>query len=67
MSFYNDLGNKRKILFLYSTTPPRASTPEDSVQAAVNKLAERTNALKLDGVVVYDVQDERSGVAQLDR
>jgi hypothetical protein len=49
---------------LYGTTPPRLGTPQDEVQAAVEKLAARLATLPVDGVVVYDIQDEtgRTGV-----
>jgi hypothetical protein len=47
----------RKVL-LYGTTPPRAGAPEDAVRSAAAKLAERLAPLPVDGVVVYDIQDE---------
>ena len=43
---------------LYGTTPPRADAPEDRVQRAATRLAERIGRLSLDGLIVYDVQDE---------
>ena len=51
------LDAKRSVL-LYGTTPPRAGTPEDGVRLAAEKLAARLAGLPLDGVVVYDIQDE---------
>jgi hypothetical protein len=45
-------------VLLYGTTPPRAGTVPDAVQAAADKLAARLSGLPLDGVVVYDIQDE---------
>jgi hypothetical protein len=45
-------------VFLYGTTPPRLGTPADSVAAAADKLAARLAGLPLDGVVLYDIQDE---------
>ena len=53
-------------VLLYGTTPPRAGTPEDTVRAAADKLAARLAPLPLDGVVVYDIQDEtgRSALAR---
>src|SRR5262245_64382316 len=45
-------------LRLYGTTPPRAGTPPDQVAAAAEKLAARLAGLPLDGLVVYDIQDE---------
>jgi hypothetical protein len=43
---------------LYGTTPPRAGTPPEQVQAAAQKLAARLSGLPLDALVVYDIQDE---------
>jgi hypothetical protein len=43
---------------LYGTTPPRAGTPPDQVEAAAEKLSARLAGLPLDAVVVYDIQDE---------
>ena len=48
----------RSAVLLYGTTPPRAGTPPGAVQAAADKLAARLAPLPLDGVVVYDIQDE---------
>ena len=45
-------------VLLYGTTPPRAGTPAEQVAAAADKLAARLASLPLDGVVVYDIQDE---------
>jgi hypothetical protein len=43
---------------LYGTTPPRAGTPPDQIEAAAEKLLARLAGLPLDAVVVYDIQDE---------
>lgn len=51
---------------LYGTTPPRSGTADDVVQAVAGKLASRLGDLPLDGVVVYDIQDE-SGRTHLAR
>jgi hypothetical protein len=45
-------------VLLYGTTPPRLSTAPESIAAAADKLAARLAGLPLDGVVVYDIQDE---------
>jgi len=45
-------------VLLYGTTPPRAGSATGAVQAAADKLAARLAPLPLDGVVVYDIQDE---------
>jgi len=51
---------------LYGTTPPRVGTSEDAIQSVARKLALRLRDLPLDGIVVYDIQDE-SGRTQLPR
>jgi len=45
---------------LYGTTPPRAGSTPEAVQGAAEKLAARVKPLPLDGIVVYDIQDESS-------
>jgi len=45
-------------LRLYGTTPPRAGTPQEQVDAAAAKLAARLKELSPDALVVYDIQDE---------
>ncbi len=45
-------------VLLYGTTPPRAGTDENAVRSAADKLAARLAPLPVDGVVVYDIQDE---------
>jgi hypothetical protein len=45
-------------VLLYGTTPPREGTPPAQIDAAADKLAARLAGLPLDGVVVYDIQDE---------
>jgi hypothetical protein len=56
-----DLG---QTVLLYGTTPPRLGTAPDSVAAAADKLAARLAGLPLDGVVVYDIQDETGRASQ---
>jgi hypothetical protein len=51
---------------LYGTTPPRLGTQDGAVQVVAEKLAARLRDLPVDGVVVYDIQDE-SGRTQLAR
>ena len=52
------LPDARERVLLYGTTPPRLGTAPDSVAAAAEKLSARLAALPLDGVVLYDIQDE---------
>ena len=45
-------------VLLYGTTPPRLGTSPENVAAAAEKLGTRLAGLPLDGVVLYDIQDE---------
>lgn len=60
------LWDPRASVLLYGTTPPRAGSAEPVVRSAAERLAERLQPLPLDGVVVYDIQDE-SGRTQVPR
>jgi hypothetical protein len=51
---------------LYGTTPPRTGTADDAVRVVAEKLTARLRNLKVDGTVVYDIQDE-SGRTKLAR
>jgi 5,10-methylenetetrahydrofolate reductase len=54
----------RSSVLLYGTTPPREGSNADAVDTAVTRLAARLAPLPLDGVVVYDIQDESGRTAQ---
>ena len=58
MDLKSKLLDPAQTVLLYGTTPPRHGTPEEQIEAAAAKLAERTARLPLDGLVVYDIQDE---------
>ncbi|HXF67374.1 MAG TPA: hypothetical protein VNK67_11855 [Burkholderiales bacterium] len=47
-------------VLLYGTTPPREGSAEEAVRFAAQRLGERVRRLPLDGLVVYDLQDESS-------
>src|SRR5262245_58314178 len=51
-------GGPARFVSLYGTTPPRADAGAETIARAAERLAERVRALPLDGLVVYDVQDE---------
>jgi hypothetical protein len=57
------LDPSRSVL-LYGTTPPRLGTPAAEVVEAAEKLNARIAALPLDGIVVYDIQDESGRTGQ---
>jgi hypothetical protein len=63
MDLQSKLLDASQRVLLYGTTPPRAGTPPDQIDAAADKLAARLAGLPLDGVVVYDIQDETGRTA----
>lgn len=58
MDFQGSLANPGEFVTLYGTTPPRADAPEERVIRAATRLSARIAPLPIDGLVVYDVQDE---------
>ena len=52
------LADPRETVSLYGTTPPRLGSTREQVGHAVEKLGERLRGLPVDGVIVYDIQDE---------
>jgi len=64
MDFGERLRASSDLLYLYGTTPPRAGTEPERVERAATRLAARVRALTLDGLVVYDVQDESDRIEE---
>ncbi len=60
------LPDRSRAILLYGTTPPRLGTTDEQVGTAADRLAARVAPLPLDGIVVYDIQDE-SGRTQAAR
>lgn len=58
MNLQSKLLDPRQFISFYGTTAPRADLPQERVIRAADKLVERIRNLPLDGLVVYDVQDE---------
>lgn len=54
---YNDI--TRGVYFI-GTTPPKTSTPIEDVEGIADRLVERIRDLAIDGLIVYDIQDEAS-------
>jgi 5,10-methylenetetrahydrofolate reductase len=50
-------------VLLYGTTPPREGSDAGAVETAAARLAARLAPLPIDGVAVYDIQDESRRVA----
>ena len=52
--------NKESGFLFYGLTPPKSSTDEAKIQEIANKQIERIKGLDIDGLVLYDIQDETS-------
>jgi hypothetical protein len=63
MALASQLADPHGTVLLYGTTPPREGSSAVLVQSVAQKLAERTARLPLDGLIVYDLQDESARTA----
>jgi len=63
MSLHTKLLDPTQYVMLYGTTPPRSGSSDERIITAATKLAERVNRLVLDGLIVYDVQDESGRIS----
>jgi len=52
------IGNKKSGVLLYGLTPPKLNTDENKIRTIANKQIERIKDLDIDGLVLYDIQDE---------
>lgn len=50
--------NKKSGILLYGLTPPKVGTDADRIQSIANKQIDRIQSLEIDGLVLYDIQDE---------
>jgi len=52
--------NKESGFLFYGLTPPKINTEDDKIRMIADKQVERLKGLELDGLVLYDIQDESS-------
>ena len=52
--------NRESGIVLYGITPPKKGTAKDKVEEISARQIERLQAHKVDGLVLYDIQDEKS-------
>ena len=52
--------NKKSGVLLYGLTPPKLKTAEDRIKVIAEKQINRIKDLNIDGLVLYDIQDESS-------
>ncbi|WP_067863408.1 methylenetetrahydrofolate reductase [Neptuniibacter marinus] len=49
-------------VYLFGTTPPKATTTDDAASEIADKLLGRLQNVEFDGLIVYDIQDESSRI-----
>ncbi len=54
------INSKKSGILLYGLTPPKLHTDESKIRTIANKQIERISGLEIDGLVLYDIQDESS-------
>lgn len=50
--------NRQNGIITYGITPPKLNTPEEKMIEITRRHIERINKLKIDGLVIYDIQEE---------
>ena len=56
--------NRTSGILLYGITPPKKDTIQEKVREIASLQAQRLQSLEIDGLVLYDIQDERSRVSE---
>lgn len=57
---HDKIKNKKSGILLYGLTPPKVKNDQDRIQKIANKQINRIKNLDIDGLVLYDIQDESS-------
>ncbi|WP_207428395.1 methylenetetrahydrofolate reductase [Pedobacter sp. SYSU D00535] len=58
--FNEKIKRKESGILLYGITPPKASNTSEKIAEIADKTINRVNNLNVDGLVIYDLQDETS-------
>lgn len=59
MTLYEKILNKQPGILFYGLTPPKEQTPLDKIKEIALKHVERISDLPIDGLILYDIQDEK--------
>ena len=60
MMLVDKIKNRESGIVLYGITPPKKGTPAEKIEGISSRQIERLQSLNLDGLVLYDIQDEVS-------
>jgi hypothetical protein len=63
MTFFELIQSRTSGILLFGITPPKKSTPAEKVYEITKRTVDRIHSLPLDGLVLYDIQDEQSRTA----
>ena len=56
--------NRESGIVLYGITPPKKGTEPEKIQEIATRQMERLRSLNIDGLILYDIQDEQSRTAE---
>jgi hypothetical protein len=56
--------NRESGIVLYGITPPKKGTPADKIAEIATRQIERLQSVDIDGLILYDIQDEKSRTSQ---
>lgn len=56
--------NRESGIVLYGITPPKSGTSEEKIVEIAKRQIERLQDLTIDGLILYDIQDEKSRTSQ---
>jgi hypothetical protein len=62
-SLVEKLSSRVPGICLYGFAPPKQATPSDQLEGIVAQQLARLEALQVDGLIVYDIQDETERVS----
>jgi hypothetical protein len=62
-SLVDQLSSRKSGICLYGFAPPKQATPSDQLEAIVAQQLVRLGSLPVDGLIVYDIQDETDRVS----
>jgi hypothetical protein len=63
MTFFEQIQSRTSGILLFGITPPKKSTPIEKVSEITARTVARIQSLPIDGLVLYDIQDEQSRTA----
>ncbi|MBT5491339.1 hypothetical protein HOK00_03350 [bacterium] len=62
--FLDKIKNNQNGILLYGITPPKKSTLDEDIQKISNTHINRISKLPIDGLVLYDIQDESERIQE---